>query len=140
VATAVASATAALVWDTVPTLTSAEVMEVLDGIEPDEPSNTVPFPADFWFRSGGPTSPTVLAALAAPDARQVSVCATLLRACNRHHVADCPVSRCTPVERRRAAFPAWAVQPTSTACHPWLVPQPDEPLCPLCNTPYNPGP
>jgi hypothetical protein len=139
VATAVVSAAAALVWDTVPTLTSDQVMEDLH-----EGGTPLPFPADFWFRGAATpsasTPPAVQAAadaLSAPDARQISVCAVLLKACQTHS-ASCPVSACAKTERRRAAFPAWAAQPLSTSCHPWLVPQPEDPLCPPCNPPYNP--
>jgi len=138
VATAVVSATAALVWDTVPRLSSAEVMEVLE-----ESGAAVPFAADFWFAGGtarprGPLGLRAAAeALAAPEARQISVCNALLHACGRFG-ATCPVSECGDTERQRAVFPDWAAQPASTACHPWLVPQPEDPLCPACSPPYRP--
>jgi subtilase family protein len=127
VATAVVSATAALVWDTVPGLSSADVMAALD-----ESGAKLGFPADFWF--GGND------AVSAPDAHRISVCGALLKACKRRTGAGtetdtghCPVSSCPDVDTSRTVFPEWAAQPISTSCHPWLVPQPEDPLCPPCD-------
>ena len=119
-ATAVVSATAALVWDSFPDLSRRQVMETLD-----RSGNALDFFADFWF--GGGTS---------PRAERVSACAALQAACAAHPGVDCPLTaECAAWDRGETAFPRWAAQPVSADCHPWVAQQPDEPPCPPCNPP-----
>jgi hypothetical protein len=119
VATAVVSSTAAVVWDILPTLSSAQVMDVVT-----QSGNELGFNADFGF--GGD---------AAPKSRRVSLCAAVRQACNRPEFAgDCPIqSPCPSWGRQDTLFPTWVVQPLGAACHWWVVPQPDELPCPPCN-------
>lgn len=128
VATAVASSIAAIVWDTVPWKSSAEVMEILDGSE-----TALALPANFWFRSGSSQSAT------APRVRMLSLCEALERAC-QPGVVNCPLPA-------GAECPEWTPGPSGLqkdwetpavdSCHPWTGPQPEENPCPICNPPRN---
>lgn len=117
VATAVVSATAALVWDSFPDLSRRQVMEILD-----RSGDSLDFFADFWF--GGGT---------APRAERVSACAALQAACAARPTSACPlIAKCEPWDRGETRFPDWAAQPISADCHPWVEQQPQDPPCPPC--------
>ncbi len=129
VATAVASSIAALVWDTVPGLSPAQVVKLLDtGI----PSGLLTRRADFWFGSGGATA----ASPSAPPISRLSLCAAVTAACAQPGATDCPLPPA-------AGCQAWS--PTTTTipglvdehllggtCQPWIFPQPEDPPCPNC--------
>jgi hypothetical protein len=119
VATAVVSSTAAVVWDSFPNLTPAEVMSIVT-----KSGDALDFDADFGFTG------------TAPKSRRVSLCAALSHACKeKGSAAGCPVQedQCPGWERQPTSFPDWVVQPIGAACHWWVVPQPDDPPCPPCN-------
>jgi hypothetical protein len=123
VATAVVSSTAALVWDSFPHLRPKGVMDILDN------SGRPLFEADFWFGGGE-----------APMTHRVSLCTALQRACDQRPPGTlCPLrGECAPWKPERTAFPCWTSQPLARACHPWLVPQPEDPPCPPCDPPPPP--
>jgi hypothetical protein len=126
ISTAVVSSTAALVWDSFPDLDSHGVMEILDGGGED-----LSYPPDFWFGSAAPPVAPF------PQARRVSLCATLRAACDRHPDKPCPL---------RAACERWSpsqadlTRPATEilglgSCQPWLATQPEDDPCLACIKP-----
>jgi len=116
VATAVASSIAAVVWDTDPRLSRAQVMDTLyDSGQP------MRFRAKFWFGGGS-----------APASHRVSLCSAVKLACSGS--PSCPVTgECPSWNRKNPVFPTWGPQWwVAGACHPWVMPQPPDPPCPPC--------
>ena len=119
VATAIASAIAAVVWDSFPELTSDQVMEILD-----ETGANLPVTANFYV--GAPTPLTS----EGPPVRRLLLCAALKKACEKHG-PPCPLDpqECEPLlplegAAIRAAEPGY--------CEPWSYPQPPDEPCPAC--------
>ncbi len=133
VATAVASSIAAIVWDTVPTLDSRGVMNLLD-MGPAEEDEILPLRADFWFGARNAT------AVSAPPVRRLSLCSALKRACAHRGAVNCPLqSKCEPLPYEQAdlseAVAGIRLRSRLRSCHPWLVPQPEADPCPVCKPP-----
>jgi hypothetical protein len=134
VATAVASSIAAIVWDTVPTLNSRGVMDLLDRA-PVEEEEILPLRADFWFGARNAN-----AAVSAPPVRRLSLCSALERACAHEEAVNCPLqSKCEPLPYEQAKPPEAVadidLRSRLRSCHPWLVPQPEADPCPVCKPP-----
>lgn len=131
VATAVASSIAAIVWDTVPRLSSRGVMDLLDSA-PASVDEILPLHADFWFGARGATLAT-----SAPPVRRLSLCAALERACAHPGAVNCPLQskKCEPLPYARVKLSEPVVEARLRSCHPWLVPQPEADPCPVCKPP-----
>ncbi len=126
ISTAVASATAALVWDSFPKLDARGVMEILD-----RSGEFLTYPPDFWFGSAVPPVAPF------PQARRLSLCATLREACDRHPGAPCPLQadceRWSPGPSNPLRFGAEV--PGLGSCQPWLTAQPEDDPCLACIKP-----
>jgi hypothetical protein len=136
VATAVASAIAAIVWDTVPSLTGPQVMTLLDA---DTTRNQVAaFRADFW---PGVPDATLVTALR-PAVHRLSLCDALDVACHRSDAVNCPLRGECPRLPEYVVDAHLAREPPAdsrrgghflpTTCQPWIYPQPEVPPCPNC--------
>jgi hypothetical protein len=122
VATAVVSSTAALVWDSFPRLDSAGVMKTLD-------DSGAPLSINASFSANGPSSTTV-------QARKIAVCTALRHACALNTSLPCPLTGdCGGPQIAAPQMVHVAPPPLSMACYPWVVPQPEDPLCPACKPP-----
>jgi hypothetical protein len=123
VATAVVSSTAALVWDSFPLLDSAAVMKTLY-------DSGKPLPMMASFTANGPSTTPL-------QTHQIAVCNALRYACTLNG-GPCPLSsdeECTSPRTAAANLPHVPPPPLSQACYPWVVPQPEDPLCPACKPP-----
>jgi hypothetical protein len=153
VATAVASSIAAVVWDTVPSLSPSEVMAILDGtgngtalnrrVSPKVLNDLLPLKADFWFGANASPPPGALAVGGpgdqdAPAVRRLSLCTVLEQACEEHPDVACPLhSSCEPERLARASLSKPDASKTAPkgSCQPWLYPQPEYDPCPGCPPP-----
>lgn len=127
VATAVVSSAAALVWDSFPDLTREQVMDILY-----RSGSSTDLPATFWFRGGAE----------APPMHRISVCGALAIACAENTDTDMSCPLITPCRRppsEEPTVPDEVKNALSASCHPWVVPQPEDPPCPPCG-PDDPGP
>lgn len=122
VSTAVASSIAALVWDTIPSLSSRQVMALLDGSDHTMTSMA----ADFWFGETPGEAP--------PRVRRLSVCEALAEACARPGATGCPlVGHCAPWAPGSGTIPGLTDDHSlGGTCQPWIFPQPEDPPCPNC--------
>jgi len=129
VSTAVASSIAALVWTTVPGLSPADVVSLLDtGV----PGDLLTRHADFWSGSGTATA----ASPAAPHVSRLSLCDTIATACARPGALGCPLpsgSHCEPWTGASTPIPGLSGEHLlGGTCQPWIFPQPEDPPCPNC--------
>ncbi len=132
VATAVVSSIASVVWAAFPTLTSSEVMAILDAS-----GDELPLPADFWFPASVPTStgrPKV-------QVHRLSLCSALKKACEVHGPCvpepTCDLWTAEPSDPSSSSPPSESRTWRPNSCQPWLYPQPEVDPCPVC-PPYKP--
>jgi hypothetical protein len=130
VATAIASAIAAVVWDSFPNLTSHEVMGILD-----ETGASLPVKADFYF--GAPTPLT----FEGPVARRLLLCAALKEACGKKYGPPCPLEPQECQDRPPSELHTLRAAAEPGYCEPWTYPQPQDEPCPACipTPPPSPG-
>jgi len=122
VATAVASAIAAAVWDSYPDYDSHRVMNILDGSGEEVASLT----ANFGFGTGSPPTSTP------PGVHRLLLCDAFKEACMRSGSVSCP--RCDPLDLRVVdhSKPRDVSPPLKGSCDPWVRPQPEESPRPNC--------
>ncbi len=132
VATAVVSSAAAFVWDSLSEPNSAEVNSTLVGSTEvssadvmdrvDASGESLTFTANFGYGAGAAV-------------RKISVCKALLTACGSapcvEELKGCPRPDADVAMEKVVVH--YESSSSSTYCHPWVVPQPDDPLCPFCN-------
>jgi hypothetical protein len=130
VATAVVSSVAAIVWDTVPKHSPAQIMELLERSGDDLTALDPNVHTNFFFGA------STFAAGTPPPVRRISLCPALRAACAAlGGQPGCPLkpeTTCTAWEP--ATFFA-SIPPRLRTCDSWVHTQPPDAPCPICEPP-----